>query len=109
MSGSPTFDQLDQQILDKRIEQWNQQPAPRVGDFILMKDGTKRRFTHDWGDRLQTTLKDQGGSFYFAGDHMSYSGGLDYGVPRCELKDTGETESGRVWFFHHDHHTGHNG
>lgn len=107
------LDAEDQIILDARLKQWNEIDKPRVGDFIKMRDGTLRRFTHDWGDGLQTTVRtaplngDQ--SFYFGGSHASFSGSLDPIIPNERIKPTGETKAAPFWFFHHDRWEAHNG
>lgn len=106
----PDFDHIDEHIRNEREKRWANRQGPRVGDFVEMKDGTLRRFTHDWGDGLQTTCLQSCGQFYLERDgHMSYSGSLDRRIPTCQLKDTGRVSAGRVWFFHHDECRGHNG
>ena len=108
------LDERDQKILAERITKWQKLTGPRVGDFVHMPDGTLRRFTHHWGDGLQTTC---GGthpcagnqSFYFGGEYMSFSGSLDSLIPLARIADTGECKDGSVWFFHHNHMTAHNG
>ena len=109
---NPEFDDRDQAILAARITQWERQAGPRVGDFVHMPDGSLRRFTHHWGDGLQTTCGhpcagDQ--SFYFAGAYMSFSGSLDSSIDIARITDTGEQKDGKAWFFHHDFMTAHNG
>jgi hypothetical protein len=106
----PDYDAIDERIRMEREAKWQQREGPRVGDFVIMQDGTLRRFTHDWDNALQTTVRDCPGSFYFdRAGYMSYSGGLDPCIPKCRLTDTGQVASGKVWFFHHDEHRGHNG
>lgn len=107
----PQFDTADQAIKDRNLKLWNTIPGPRVGDFLEYDDGTLRRFTHDWGDSIQITSISEpgGGSFYLAFGYCSYSGGLDPGIHKSRLRDTGVSKEGRVWFFHHDHARGHNG
>ena len=103
------IDPKDERILQARTQRWDERQGPRVGDFVIMKDGSIRRFTHDWGDALQTTCQGQVGLFYFnRSGHMSYSGNLDRSIPKHQLKDTGKKGSGRIWFFHHDEVRGHN-
>ena len=97
------FDDRDAVIRDRRLAAWNERPGPRVGDFCIMPDGEARRFTHNWGDDIQTSWKGDGGDgFYFGDGFMSYSGGLDPALLKSALTETGETRDGRAWFFHHD-------
>jgi hypothetical protein len=99
----PQFDDRDAALLAERQARFDQQSGPRVGDIVLMRDGSMRRFTHDWGDGLQTTTPQFGaGSFYFGTGHMDYSGALDPTIPKAGLIDTGEQREARVWFFHHN-------
>ncbi len=110
----PQFDERDQGILDARLQRWNQQEGPRVGDWLLMLDGTERRFTHRWEDRLQVQYKWHNGnvghgSFYFAGDCMSYSGSLDDAIPLDQIEKTDGLRDAPAWFFHHDEWRAHNG
>lgn len=97
------FDARDEEIRQQRITAWQQRQGPRVGDFVLMNDGTTRRFTHDWGEDIQTTSSyyPTHGSFYFGDGYCSYSGGLDPAILKTSIEDTGETRDGTVWFFHH--------
>jgi hypothetical protein len=108
---NPEFDDRDAEILAQRIQQWQKVDGPRVGDFVHMPDGSLRRFTHDWGDDIQTTCGSFPGdvSFYFGGDYMSFSGSLDPAIEKAKLTDTGETRDGKAWFFHHDWAKAHNG
>jgi hypothetical protein len=77
-----------------------------------MPDGTELRFTHDWGDSIQTTCAKLSGdtSFYLAPEgHLSFSGSLDPAISKSKIFDTGETKLGWVWFFHHGESRAHNG
>lgn len=108
----PAFDDIDAEIARKKLAEWDKRTGPRVGDFVHMPDGTLRRFTHDWGDGIQTTGKGEfagDASFHFYGSCMSFSGSLDSAIPKSALVDTGETQPGRAWFFHHDHAGPHRG
>ena len=98
----PDFDEKDQEILDEQIKRWKTREGPRVGDIVLMLDGTKRRFTYDWGDSLQTTYGDGNALFHFNGGSMQFSGSLDKSIKKTLLDDTGEIELGSAWFFHHN-------
>lgn len=106
----PNFDDRDVEIARERLAEWNERQGPRVGDWIAMRDGTMRRFTHNWGDGLQTTCGDgDAGSFYFYGCSMSFSGSLDRSVPASEIVETSEIRNGRAWFFHHGQTGAHRG
>ena len=113
--GRPTFDDRDSELLSERVARWNARPGPRVGDFILMLDGTTRRFAHNWVNSLQTTYvwrngRQDTGSFYFdRSGYMSMSGSLDDPIPLDQIVDTGELRAGSAWFFHHDWAQAHNG
>lgn len=99
----PNFDDKDVEIARERLRLWNERTGPRVGDWIAMRDGTLRRFSHNWGDGLQVTIGNGDcGSFYFARGCMSYSGGLDPIVPLADIIETSEIRNGAAWFFHHD-------
>jgi hypothetical protein len=102
----PEFDNTDAAILVKRQDAFDNRQGPRVGDLVHMLDGTLRRFTHDWGDEIQTSLKwDNGkidaGSFYLADGYCLYSGGLDHAVPKDRFQEIGVSNA-PCWFFHHD-------
>lgn len=108
----PILDDEDEDIKQHRVNAWNQRSGPRVGDFVELPDGTTRRFTHDWGDEIQTTGTAEfagDASFYFGHGYMSFSGSLDPGVPKARLIDTGQIREGPAWFFHHDSACAHNG
>jgi hypothetical protein len=108
---TPQFDERDATILAQRTESWDKRPGPRVGDFVQFPDGYVGRFTHDWGDAIQTTCRQFPGdvSFYFGDGYCSYSGALDPAVSKTRLEHTGCTARGVVWFFHHDLSRAHNG
>ncbi|MET4190750.1 MULTISPECIES: hypothetical protein [unclassified Bradyrhizobium] len=109
----PEFDHRNDELRAKRLLEWDAIPGPRVGDFVIMPDGDERRFTHDWGDDIQTTVKRDknhfNASFYFGGTYMEFSGSLDPALLKSKLVDTGETRLGSAWFFHHGEVGGGNG
>jgi hypothetical protein len=83
--------------------------GPLVGDWVWMhKLREFRRFTHDWGDGLQTShgldgRNDGGGGFHmFKDGTCSYSGGLDPSIPKAKITGPIGYKQGVVWFFHHD-------
>ena len=88
-------------ILARRQAGLDKITRPKNGDFIIMTDGTIKRFCHDWGEEgLQTTT---GGSFYLGENgEISYSGGLDPSTPLYRIEPTGQRRKDRIWFFDHD-------
>lgn len=104
-----TFDERDEAIRKQKLVHWTATPGPRVGDFVIMQDGRVSRFTHDCRTTIQTMWAGGPGSFYFSGWYCSYSGGLEPGVNKSQLVDTGELRDGLVWFFHHCESGAHRG
>jgi hypothetical protein len=80
------LDERDQALLAARAAARAQLTGPLVGDFVVMPDGTMRRFTHAWPIGLQTTV-DRGkghydARFYISRDgHADFSGSLDPIIP----------------------------
>ena len=109
--SQPEFDAKDREILADREAAFNALSGPRVGDWCIMPNEEKpRRFSHDWGDAIQTSWPKHGtGSIYLGQGYASYSGSLDPSLPKIALIDTGERRPGQFWFFHHDHSRAHNG
>lgn len=103
------FDEIDAAIREKRLVRWHSIVGPRVGDFVQMPDGELRRFAYSWGDSLQTTWGGDGSFYWMASGHLSMSGGLDVSIPVGRIQDTGETQDGACWFFHHDSSGAHRG
>ena len=101
-----TFDTLDAEILVKREKLFNELEGPRVGDFLSTPEGMLR-FTHDWGDEIQTTVRPShpcngDASFYLSEGYVSFSGSLNPSIKKNLLEDTGEKQDGSFWFFHHN-------
>ncbi len=102
-----TFDARDAEILKEREAGFNRVQGPRVGDFLRTPEGYLR-FTHDWGNGIQTTCRpghpcSGDGSFYLGTDgYVSFSGWLDPSIDKAKLHQTEETQDGSFWFFHHD-------
>lgn len=110
----PDFDTQDALLLVKREMLFNEIPGPRVGDFLRVADGAVLRFTHDWGDVIQTTVTAKhpchgDASFYLSDGHVSFSGSLNPAICKDSLRDTGETLEGSFWFFHHNQAQAENG
>ena len=102
------MDERDTRLKDMRIAALDLIKGPRVGDFCIFPDGTVTRFTHDWGDSIQTMSLNFAGSFYLGYGYVSYSGGLDPSIPKSKIKELDEKRDGSFWLFHHDHHIAHN-
>lgn len=101
-------------LLERRLERFNSRQGPRVGDFLQLpklhpKLEDITRFTHDWGDSIQTGGT-RGASYYLSGDgFMSYSGGLDRGVETKFIGKQIAERLGSCWFFSGDVRRAHNG
>lgn len=101
-NGTP-LDERDAEIYHRRCRQWEEVPGPRIGDFVEFADGVLRRISHIWGtDGFQSSA---GGSFYFGGSYMTFSGQLFGSVPLDTLVDSHRIRQGPCWFFHHDFQT----
>lgn len=101
-------------ILSDRMTEYNKIPGARVGDWIRETSGRMTRATHDWNDAGEDTeIIQHGGSefgqFYLGDGYISYSGGLDTGIKKNQIRDTGEVKKGKVWFFRNDYATAGNG
>ena len=94
----------DAVILAERAAARAKIPGPRVGDFVIRRDGTMARFAHAYPDALQPTVHGFGfGSHYLCGNGaVSFSGALDPSIRREHLEPTDEVRMGEVWFFHND-------
>ena len=94
------LDHVDQLILRTSIKMREKLEGPRMGDFVLFPNGVIERFSHDWGDDIQTS---PGGSFYLtkSGCASLSCGGLNPAVPKQSLELTSATLPGAFWFFHH--------
>ena len=95
----------DQAIAELRINEWNKDTDPRVGDYVIMPDGTFERFSYRWPEGLQTS---KGGSFYLGTGYASFSGGLNPSIPNEKIQGTTEKKTGTFWIFHHDYMTAFN-
>ena len=100
--------EVNLQILERRINALNAVKKIRAGDYVRHLSSKMDRVTHVWDDSAQTG---GGQSSYYLGEggYVSYSGGLDPGIPLAKLVLTDEVKKGMVWFFSRDHHTAHNG
>ncbi len=102
----PIPDEIDLGIANKRLMQWDEISGPRVGDFIIMQDGSYQRISNDWFDgRLQTS---ESGSYYLGNGLVSMSGWLNPSIPLNEIVPTTLKKEGNFWFFHNDMQAGSN-
>ena len=94
----PFVDNRDCELVKSAFKEYALRGGPAVGDWIIFSDGVKHRFSHHWGDSIQTS---QGGSFYMdASGYVSFSGGLSPAVPIGRIQPAGEYEPGLFWSFH---------
>lgn len=101
--GKPyELDDRDRELLAQKAKQWNARTdGPRVGDYVITQKGLLR-FTHDWGEDIQTTVKPgYDASFYLSDGGMSFSGSLASAVPKTALVLTDQVMEGSCWFFSH--------
>lgn len=100
------LDNVDLKILIKRKRNFARQTVPTVGDYVLFKDGRRRRISHVWDDSVQTS---DGGSWYISDNAVSFSGGLFPCVKKETLSLVNTKETGIFWFFSHDEWRANNG
>lgn len=103
-TSQPDPDEYDKGMVDVYVREWNSHFKndpfiPRVGDFVIMPDGSYDRVAYVWPDVIQTCT---GGSFYMGCGYASMSGGLKPGIPKDKFKRIEEIKTGRFWTFHHD-------
>lgn len=93
-------DVRDMEILNEAVANREKRENPRIGDFIMFSDGVLHRFSHDWGDALQTS---EHGSYYLLrSGGVSMSGSLDPAIPKDRILNSGQHRMGAVWFFHRE-------
>jgi hypothetical protein len=94
------LDAIDQEIIRKLIIARDQNGEPRIGDYVRFSTGELERFSHDWGDGLQTSA---GGSFFLCNNGgASFSGGLNPCTSADKLEQTDAELPGSFWIFHHN-------
>ena len=99
-------DERDRAIAIERLNRLDAELKPRVGDYLIMNDGSYERFSYDWGTGLQTCIS---GSFYLGYGYASMSGSLNGLIRNERIRITEERKPGNFWFFHHDFAFAHNG
>lgn len=102
-------DDYDKGMVDTFLKSWNSHfhnspDKPRVGDYVILSDGSYERAAYVWEDGVQTCT---GGSFHLANGYASMSGSLNSAIPPEKIVTTGETKEGTFWTFHHDYWTAH--
>lgn len=103
-------DDYDKGMVDTFVREWNNHfhndpSVPRVGDYIVMPDGSYERAAHVWPDGVQTCT---GGSFALDNGYASMSGSLNPGFPLDKIIPTDEKKEGNFWAFHHNVWTANN-
>lgn len=96
-------DARDWELLTEYIAATCDQPGPIVGDFVLYPGGELERvsYVHGYNAQGGTVQTSPGGSFHLGRGYVSFSGGLNPGVQRSSLTDTGYRRDGTVWIAHH--------
>lgn len=94
-----TFDERDQDIVNRAATAMKDIPGPRVGDWVDFADGEQRRISQVWPEGVQTS---KGGSWHLGDKYgCSFSGSLYRSVPTTSLTLTDQVRYGSVWIFHH--------
>lgn len=103
------LDEKDFKLLSDRAIAFSKHTTPRSGDYIEFACGITRRISHVWFEESVQTSSEGDGSWYLDKGYMSFSGSLYQSIPVEALTIKEETRMGSCWFFHHNHHTAHNG
>ena len=110
---SPQFDDEDEKIRKRNLEEFNKNQGPRVGDFVIFSNNIVRRISYIYYEddemipvSVQTS---DSGSWYLAFGYCSFSGSLYNSIEAETLSLSKEIRNGFVWFFHHDYSMAHNG
>jgi hypothetical protein len=98
----------DYAIVVARMAEVDKILGPRIGDFVIMLDGSLHRLTYDWVDYIQTAPAGSG-SYYLSNLGASYSGALCDPLPAPRIEPTDGKMEGDVWIFSHDHARAYNG
>ena len=98
-----SFDARDEALRRQRLIYWNAAQGPRVGDHVMLEDGTLHRISTKTSKHFQLSNPRFGASFHWCWWYCSYSGGHQMTLhPLASLQDTGEVSDADVWVFHHD-------
>ena len=122
ITDQPTLDDRDRDIVKARWRKLALRQArnmdrgvPTVGDAVVYPDGGIRwvSYVWDWPEGSDPSVQtSDDGSFYLSEfGVLSFSGSLHPGIPasKFHLPDSYQSKRRRMWIFHHDHHTAHNG
>lgn len=105
-----TFDARDEELRQQGLTYWNAAKGPRVGDHVMLADGTLHRISTKTNKQFQLSEPRFGASFHWCWWYCSYSGGHQKVLhPLASLEDTGESCDGNVWVFHHEQAGAHRG
>jgi hypothetical protein len=108
----PKIDDRDREIISGRAAHFDEQPGPRVGDWLIFADDEARRITVIYDETyaqpgVQTS---RNGRFYLGDGYVSAGGSYDSVTPMDTIQPVhGEARPGLIWIFHHDHRAAHNG
>lgn len=104
---NPHLDATDLAILAQIVEGMAKREGPRPGDFIRFACGAERRIGVVVGWGVQAA---KAGSFCIDRGLADHSGSYFYELILKEtLADSGDTQPGDAWFFHHGEVRAHNG
>lgn len=110
----PQFDERDEELCRRNMEEYDKLPGPRVGDWVIFADGIERRISYIWkfDDEpkvygIQTSQEGYG--FHLGFGYISFSGSLFNSVDGNTLTRTYQKRNGRIWMFHHGFAMAHNG
>jgi hypothetical protein len=97
-------DEFDEGMAYVILNDWNSHfshspDLPRVGDYVIMPDGSYERAAYVWPEGIQTC---KSGSFHIGIGGASMSGSLNPVIPNKKFKILSEErKEGAFWFFHH--------
>lgn len=101
--------EINEAILAMRQKLLDSKKGPKVGDYIIMQDGTTQRFSHNWDEDGLQTSGEREGRFYLGNGYCSFSGSLNPTVrlyriaPQRDAYLRQERREGPVWFFDEDY------
>lgn len=98
-----TFDDRDEALRQQGLRYWDGQHGPRVGDYVILDDGSLHRISTKTSKGFQVADPRYSASFHWCWWYCSFSGGhRPVPYPLAALESTCETRDGDVWVFHHD-------
>ena len=108
-NGLVVPDDLDRAIAQRRLKVWDRKSKPRVGDYVIMPDGSYERFSYDWGKGIGIQTCNSGSFHLNSIGSASMSGGLNPIVPYEKIERTNKKKEGTFWIFHHGSSGAHKG